>query len=360
MNLVIYGAQSMALGTYKAMKKLLPEKNVLCFIVTEIGNNPVELCGIPVLEVSTFVKKMTPEEKNNIEVLICTPENVMEEIEQKLDEEGLYCHVRFDSLRWAKMQELALLKSGEFIPLSVYPVGYHKANIEVYKAKFYKDKVLRTKVDNPQYMIDLQVGAARTEVRVADLLDNVADNISEKNGNYSELTGLYWIWKNQVLKEDNYSNKYYGLAHYRRQFDLSEDDLLRIEDNDIDVILPYPMPYEPNIEEHHKRYLSSDEWQAVKQALEELHPDYIDDFKRVLKQEYFYNYNIILAKRDVLNKYCEWLFPILFRVEEINNATSHKECNRYMGYVGETLETIYFMCNKNKYKIAHAGCKFYI
>ena len=73
-----------------------------------------------------------------------------------------------------------------------------------------------------------------------------------------------------------------------------------------------------------------------------------------------YNYNIVLAKGKVLDEYCRWLFPLLFRIEEINNPDGNKEPNRYIGYVGETLETLYFMYNKDKLKIAHTGCRFFI
>lgn len=358
MNLVIYGAQAIALGAYKAIKEILPSYDISCFLVTEKGNNASILAGIPVRELADFVSEIPQEQKDSIEVLIATPETIMGAIEQSLEEAGLHCHVRLDSIRWAQMQQLSFAKNGKFVPLSVYPVGCHKPALQVYKAKFYKDKELSTSFVNPDYMIDLQVGTARTELRVADLLDNVADNISEKNGNYSELTGLYWMWKNQILAAQNMDDVYYGLAHYRRMFELSEDDLLRMQDNEIDVILPYPMPYEPNIEAHHERYLSDAEWNAVLQALEELQPEYAEAFKEILKQEYLYNYNIIIAKGNVLNDYCSWLFPILFRVEEINDPDGIKQPNRFAGYVGETLETLYFMHNRQKLKITHAGCRF--
>ena len=130
--------------------------------------------------------------------------------------------------------------------------------------------------------------------------------------------------------------------------------------NDIDAVLPYPMLYEPNIEAHHLRYLTDQEWSGVLQALKELEPEYALGFKEISSQEYLYNYNVILAKPEVLNDYCTWLFRLLFRIEEINDPDGNKEPNRYLGYVAETLETLYFMYNKDKLKIAHTGCRFLV
>lgn len=358
MELIIYGAQGIALGVYRALKRLCPQREIPCFLVTEMGGNEPFLAGLPVRELKEFSLGLSQAQKDNIEVLICTPENVMNAIEDSLDETGFYCHVRMDSMRWAEMMQFAYAKEGEFVPLSAYPVGYHKPVLHVYQAKFYKDVPLVNSDRIPDYMIGIQVGTAQTDMRVADVLDNCADHISDKNGNYSELTGLYWMWKNVILADANAHEGYYGLAHYRRYLHLSEDDLLRMQDNDIDVILPYPMPYEPDIEAHHKRYLSDSEWAAVLQALEELQPEYASAFQDILQQSYLYNYNIIIAKGNILADYCRWLFPILFRVEKIIDPDGVRKPNRFIGYVGETLETLYFMYHKRELRIAHAGCRF--
>ena len=348
----------MALGAYKAIKTVFPEKEVECFLVTSMGNNAPVLGEIPVRELADFVSGMTQEEKDNVEVLIGTPENVMPAIEAGLEEVGLHNFVRLTSIRWADMQRDAFLKSGEYMPLSAYPVGCHKADLSVYKMSHYKDKALSTVWTDPSYIKKFQVGGALTDEKVAELNDATGDNISNKNGNYSELTGLYWIWKNALPKLEDGS--YCGLAHYRRILELSEDDLLRLADNDIDVLLPYPMPYEPNIEAHHKRYISDQEWSGALRALEELEPEYALGFKEISSQEYLYNYNVILAKSEVLNDYCTWLFRLLFRIEEINDPDGNKEPNRYLGYVAEALETLYFMYNKDKLNIAHTGCRFLV
>lgn len=69
-------------------------------------------------------------------------------------------------------------------------------------------------------------------------------------------------------------------------------------------------------------------------------------------------YNIIIARKNVLADYCSWLFPVLERAEQLTNPTGERS-DRYIGYMGETLETIYFMHNKDKLNIVHTGCTFF-
>ena len=58
------------------------------------------------------------------------------------------------------------------------------------------------------------VGAANSNLDLPYQRDDEGENISIKNQYYSELTGLYWAYKN--LKAD-----YIGLCHYHRYFDLN-------------------------------------------------------------------------------------------------------------------------------------------
>ncbi len=378
MEFAIFGAQSMALGVYLAFQHLYPNRKICCFLVSKRENNPLQLAGISVLELSAFASGLTQEEKDNLEILIATPENVMDEIEAVLTSYGFNYYVRQTSLRWARLMGYYYMRNSKYLPLSALPVGYHRADMHIFMAKFVKDKPLTEYYPVPRWVTPVQVGAALCKERVADVLDCEGDNISEKNGNYSELTALYWIWKtylsgelsgktsrhvqdksgNEIGARENESGGYYGLCHYRRMLELSEDDVLRLADNDVDVVLPYPMPYEPNIEEHHKRYLSDGDWKALLTALEEIRPDDAAALPAILKQQYLYHYNIILAKKHVLAQYCQWLFPVLERVEQLSEPKGWERKDRYIGYMGETLATLYFMLNKDKRNIVYTGCRF--
>ena len=363
MQLVIFGAQGYALGVYEAVKLLYPRREIPFFMVSKMGNNAPMLGGIPVREIASVSDDLSAEEKRGYEVIIGTPENVQPEIEEILENYGFTCHSRMTSERWAELMNAFHIKLGRFLPLKALPVGYNDPFVRIYAAKSHKDYALKKAVSVPDYVYPIQVGAANTDVKIATIADNKGDNISDRNGNYSELTGLYWIWKNKLCSEalsDYEDMQYYGLSQYRRMLVFSDDDLLRLCDNDVDAVLPYPMPYEPNIHAHHERYLKDVDWDALLTALQELQPEYADYFSQVLEQQYLYNYNVILAKKAVLRDYCAWLFPILARTEELSDPKGSERADRYIGYMGETLETLYFMKNAAELNIVHVGCKLYV
>lgn len=363
MNLAIFGAQGYALGAYEAVKTLYSKRVIPCFIVTSMGNNAPMLGSIPVREIAEVSSEMTKEQKDSLEVIIATPENVQPDIEETLENYGFRHHSRLDSERWGELMKMFHIKLDRFLPLSALPVGYNKPFIRIFMAKSHLDNPLTHPPVLPDYVYPIQAGTDRTEAKIADRRDNKGENISIKNGNYSELTVLYWIWKNKLCKTgipEGEEGQYYGLAQYRRMLVFSKDDLLRLPDNDVDVVLPYPMPYEPNIHAHHERYLKEVDWNALLTALREMQPEYAEYFPLVLEQQYLYNYNVILAKKPVLREYCEWLFPILERTEELSVPKGSDRSDRYIGYMGETLETLYFIKNAERLNIVHTECKLYV
>lgn len=338
-KLTIFGAKSIALGVCMAVKELYPDCQVEGFVVTDKSGNPDTLCGLPVAEAATYADKNTP-------VLLAIPVNIQEGVRSGLNEMGYRNIIGLDSEKEAELMRRYYKKKGDFLPLKQNPA-------QVYIARSHKDHPLKEAYDMPQWACSIQVGAALCNQRLSDLSDATGENISHKNANYCELTALYWIWKNRLLTADD--TQYYGLFQYRRVLDISKEDIEELAKDKVDVVLPYPMACEPSILEHHARYVKESDWNAMLQALSQIYPEYDEKAQEVLRQQYMYNYNIILAKKEVLKDYCEWLFAILEKTEELSVPKGYERADRYIGYLGENLLTIYFMCNKKKLKIRHTG-----
>lgn len=355
---MIYGAKSIALGVCLAMREVHPSDEVVGFVVSSLDNNPCQLAGLPVRVLDASVDKET-------HILIATPENVQAEIAAYLEENGFYHYTCMDSVKVALLMEEYYAKTGCYQTLhkcleeenAVSDDAKKEANVQVYMAKFYKDKELKNQYLKPEWVIPLQVGASLTEERVAKLCDDTGENISEKNVNYSELTALYWMWKNQCQNAEFVEKTdYTGLFHYRRVLDITSEQLNQLDRKQVDVILPFPMISEPDITEHHARYIKEEDWDAMLQALAELQPEYAKAYADIFSGNCMYNYNIMIARPSVLADYCAWLFPILKRTEELSNPKGWERSDRYIGYLGENLATLYFMYHRNDLKIVHTGC----
>ena len=184
----------------------------------------------------------------------------------------------------------------------------------------------------------LFLGANKHDSEINAYKDNTGDNISNVNNNFSELTGLYWMWKNS--KAD-----IIGLVHYRRYFVtrkyfgkiLSETDIKKdLENNDI-ILVKGTKLLEGN------NYVSFRGWKKhldmIWDSIKEVCPEYEDSFKKVMFSEQPISFfNMFIAPKDIIDGYCEWLFPLLFYTYE-----KHEKCkeSRLMGCLSEFLINIY-------------------
>lgn len=363
----IYGAGTVATSVYAAIKTLY-HKTPMCFLVSDsagregLDKPPAEIDGIAVRRLSEW---------NPVEVtyLIATPEEhhatiieglhsfikdpniipVTSTMENELMEEyysaGLKCSTVGKLLSESQVQESEATMATE---------------VQVFQAKSHMDKLLggqhsqpveQTDID-PRYIISIQVGAALTTQSIAEVKDNIGDNISEKNRNYCELTATYYAWKHS-------NAAYKGICHYRRIFDISDIQMQALleKEQEWDVILPYPSVQYPNISAQHTRYVKEGDWNAMLQALQETAPEYLGAYEEYIATggQFFNNFNILIAKAPIFDDYCSFVFQVLARTEELTKPKGMERADRFAGYLGENLTTIYFIKRKSVLKIAYAG-----
>lgn len=67
---------------------------------------------------------------------------------------------------------------------------------------------------------------------------------------------------------------------------------------------------------------------------------------------------MIIARKDVFDRLCEWMFPILFAVADKNGGFEDKYQNRYPGFLSERLISYFFDLHRNEYKMVYADKNF--
>lgn len=202
---------------------------------------------------------------------------------------------------------------------------------------------------DPMY-VPLQVGS-ESKPSLGYERDNVGDNISDKNANYCELTGLYWAWKNM-------NADYLGLVHYRRYFSkghirrhiLQQSDVEKLLEK-AEVILPKKRNY--FIETTYNQYVHAHHEEDLLQTraiLAEKYPTYLPAFDHVMKCTSGHRFNMMLMKREKLDAYCSWLFDVLYELEAQLDISSYTPYDaRVFGFVAERLLDVWVETNQIAY-----------
>lgn len=207
--------------------------------------------------------------------------------------------------------------------------------------------------------IPVHVGAEEKE-KIGYTPDNTNDNISSKNAFYCELTGLYWAWKN--LNAD-----YIGLSHYRRHFTCAKripkeenekfDILLNREQvekilEDTDIILPKKRKYYiENLYDHYKHTMYIEPLDETRKIIEEQCTEYLIEFDKLHKRTSAHMFNMFIMKKEYLDKYCEWMFEILFELEKRIDPKKYDSFHaRYLGRISELLLDVWINTNNLSYK----------
>ena len=147
------------------------------------------------------------------------------------------------------------------------------------------------------------------ELGIGNMFKNYdIDNINVLNLFLNEVTGLYHIWKHT-------NDDIVGLCHYRRMF-WYKDDYLKLKDakeilKDYDMIITPDVIFQRSI---HEQLKSEFENPDIYQKYYEKFCETVPGFKEFMDKDRFNNREMFVCKRELMNKYCEWLFPIIMPI----------------------------------------------
>lgn len=220
--------------------------------------------------------------------------------------------------------------------------------ITVMSVKIFAMTHKRFTVPGDAMYIPLHVGHKNAKEDFGYQGDDTGDNISDLNGYYAELSGVYWVWKNY------FDADYVGICHYRR-FLTSEEGYAFTESEYEQILASYdiittkqlelPGSYRNGFGAHHN-VSTLDETGRI---LSELYPEYYDTFVSLVHQNRTYFGNIMVAEKKLYDSYCEWLFSIFFELQKRIDLTFADDYHkRVFGFISEFLLYVWVTVRKLK------------
>ena len=198
-----------------------------------------------------------------------------------------------------------------------------------------------------------------------EIYDNTGDNIAEKNKTFCELTALYWLWKNA-------DDEMIGFEHYRRFF--CEENLFRYRPSTVkelnkalknhDAVLPRICTSKVSMYEYYADNHIQSDMDICGEIIKEKYPEYYADYEKVLAQKYGCMGNMFVMRKELMDRYCEWIFTILFEAEKrIDYSDRDAYQQRVFGFLSERLFNVWIEHEHLKiaYKRVHGygeSCKF--
>lgn len=234
------------------------------------------------------------------------------------------------------------------------------------------------------------------------LRDDAGENVSFMAGKLSELSVLYWAWKNST-------SDFIGLCHYRRflsfedpkflkeirknefdqyvmenlsqnsidKFHIGDDEKIEKILDSYDAVIANPIDikkvqccnngkFETTLREHWRNYdnylLKPETISKLLSTINDLFPDKLKIVEKYLNGDKYIGFNCFILRREVLDELCNFIFPILFKLDgELDYRNNHCRTIRSLGYVGEILIGSFLLnrLERNKNKIYTTNVVFF-
>jgi len=226
----------------------------------------------------------------------------------------------------------------------------------------------------------IYVGAKINKENLKYLKDSTGDNISEKNENFCELTGIYWIWK-------NVDADFYGMMHYRRylsfedrleykikriiyvfsrlfylnsiinmldmkelfQIKICEEEIIRKEIMKVskniinkiqkyDIFLPKKEIFNKSVYEQYKNVHIVEHLDKLLEIIASEYPEIYPYYERKIKKgNKIYPLNMFIMKKKYFFEYSEFIFDVLFKLEKKIKIPLDTYQKRVFGFLSERM-----------------------
>ena len=226
----------------------------------------------------------------------------------------------------------------------------------------------------------IYVGAKINKENLKYLKDSTGDNISEKNENFCELTGMYWIWK-------NVDADFYGMMHYRRylsfedrleykikriiyvfsrlfylnsiinmldmkelfQIKICEEEIIRKEIMKVskniinkiqkyDIFLPKKEIFKKSVYEQYKNVHIVEHLDKLLEIIASEYPEIYPYYERKIKKgNKIYPLNMFIMKKKYFFEYSEFIFDVLFKLEKKIKIPLDTYQKRVFGFLSERM-----------------------
>lgn len=216
-----------------------------------------------------------------------------------------------------------------------------------------------------QEVLNIQAGKALHDHDLGIPGDDTGENISTLNPFFSEMTAVYWYWKNRPIADA------VGVCHYRRFFDPlgrrfsarwrreeappsapvgefathratspASFERLAKDMTRHPLVTARPLTMSMDLEKHFVIHHSEDYWRTLMAVLSDHGEGSAARFFQ--GQRHMYLWNMAVMRKDVFEDYAAWLFPILFDFHERANYPADDAYQRRApGFVAERMLNLF-------------------
>lgn len=188
------------------------------------------------------------------------------------------------------------------------------------------------------------------------------ENINHLNRFYSEMTTMYWVWKNKKR------SKYVGFCHYRRRF----THFMEIEHGECQVMEMVSFPF--TVFQHYKDAHNYNDFYDIVDILNEKYGKDNKYSEYMLNSKTFIPFCSYIMHYDDFESLCGFFFPILFEFDRRHGLNMNEESYwakaekdfrydkkeyqcRAVSFLAERLISCYIVCNMKAVCVKALGTK---